>query len=102
VDVALEPTVTTRRTGPGSVRFEVSLGRAPQRQIEPGVDPDTVWVGPGQSVTIGGYTIPGGMLYVGERLAAVNEWRGVEPALINPRLPVDSAQPDRVGEGMPY
>jgi uncharacterized tellurite resistance protein B-like protein len=42
------------------------------------------------------------MLYVGEELNAISEWRGVEPALINPRLQVESAQPDRIGAGLNY
>ncbi len=30
--------------------------------------------------------LPGGMLYVGQKLAAVSEWRGTEPAMIHPGL----------------
>jgi uncharacterized tellurite resistance protein B-like protein len=46
------------------------------------------WVPPGESVTVGGYVLPDGMLYVGQKLAAVSEWRGTEPALIHPGLKV--------------
>lgn len=42
------------------------------------------------------------MLYVGEGLSPVRGLRDVEPALINPRLPVDRANPNRRGEGMSY
>ena len=41
------------------------------------------WIPPGGEVTVAGYTIPGGMFYVGKRLAAINGF-GVEPALIAP------------------
>jgi hypothetical protein len=101
-NVALEPTVTTPLIGPNSLALKLSVGGVAQRSFEPAIDPDSVWVRPGQSVAIGGYTIPNGMVYVGERLAAISEWRGAEPALINPRLPVDTARPDRGGGGMPY
>lgn len=46
------------------------------------------WVPPGQEVTVGPYRIPDGMVYVGERLPAVNRWVGTEPALIRPSLPL--------------
>lgn len=101
-NAALEPTITTRRTGPGSIVLELSLGPARQSAAEPAVDPDSVWVRPGQSVSVGGYTIPNGMLYVGTCLSALTEWRGAEPALIDPRLPVDAVHPDRAGAGMSY
>lgn len=71
-------------------------------KARPTTDPDTVWVPPGRSTTVRGYTIPNGMLYVGEELRAVDQWRGNEPALIDPRLPVDSVHPDLAGEGLHY
>lgn len=37
-----------------------------------------------------------------EHLAGVGPWSGVEPALINPKLPVDRSRPDREGQGMNY
>ncbi|WP_306799795.1 TerB N-terminal domain-containing protein [Corallococcus sp. AS-1-6] len=60
----------------------------------------TTWIPPGQSVEVAGRRIPGGMVYVGDKLAAVNV-PSPEPALINPRLQVAS-RPDRSGEGMNY
>ncbi|WP_282422139.1 TerB N-terminal domain-containing protein [Polyangium sp. 15x6] len=60
------------------------------------------WIPPGQTITIAGYTIDSGMLYVGANLTTVSGYlRGVEPALVNPRLAVD-ALPNRTGDGMPY
>lgn len=91
-----------RSAARAAAQVEASSDVAAQRSIEPAVDPDSVWVRPGQSVAIGGYTIPGGMVYVGQRLAAIHEWRRPEPALINPRLPIDTARPNRSGDGVPY
>jgi len=47
-------------------------------------------------VTVGGYVLPGGMLYVGQTLAAVSEWRGTEPALIHPGLEL-ATDPTAIG-----
>lgn len=60
------------------------------------------WLEPGRPVEVAGYSLPGGMLYVGEGLSPVRELRDVEPALIQPGLPVDRLAPNRTGEGMPY
>jgi tellurite resistance protein len=52
-------------------------------------------------VTVAGYAIPGGMLYIGKGLASVAGY-GIEPALIDPSLPVSRSSPDRSGAGMTY
>jgi hypothetical protein len=58
-----------------------------------------VWVPPGASANIAGQTIAGGLLYVGQYLrSGVGT---IEPALINPVLPVDRRDPDRSGHGLP-
>jgi hypothetical protein len=57
------------------------------------------WVPPGREVTVASYTIPGGMLYVGKRLASV-AGHSTEPALIDISLPVNRSNPNRKGEGM--
>ena len=51
------------------------------------------WVPPGLGTRIAGYDIPGGMIYVGRHLRSMTG--GIEPALINPDLPVaeDSSSP---------
>lgn len=54
----------------------------------------------GESVTVAGYTVPGGLIYVGQGLAAQAET--TEPSLIDPRLPVDVRHPDRSGATMGY
>jgi len=67
-----------------------------------GEPPSAGWVPTGKEVTVAGYRIPGGMIYLGQNLPTIARYGGVEPALIVPRLPVDSAQPDRSGSMMPY
>ncbi|MCZ4491980.1 MAG: hypothetical protein JWP53_911 [Conexibacter sp.] len=61
----------------------------------------TRWVPLGETVEVKGITLHGG-IYVGQNYDAVSEWRGVEPALIDPRLPVDLRRPDLAGERMSY
>lgn len=39
---------------------------------------------------------------MGKQLAAVSEWRGREPALIHPEVPVDLAEGDPEGNWLPY
>lgn len=43
------------------------------------------WIPPGQPAAVGAHAIPGGLIYVGRHLASP---AGVEPALVNPDLPV--------------
>nr|MBA3276522.1 hypothetical protein [Chloroflexia bacterium] len=50
------------------------------------------WIAPGKPVEVHGYLIAGGMLYVGESLSAPTG--GVDPALIDPTLDVDTRRPD--------
>ncbi|MCU1617834.1 MAG: hypothetical protein JWO98_5374, partial [Frankiales bacterium] len=58
------------------------------------------WFGSGEPVSIAGYTIPGGLIYVGRKLAAPQ--RSVEPSMINPNLRVNSRLPDTLGRGLNY
>jgi uncharacterized tellurite resistance protein B-like protein len=65
------------------------------------VSADDCWVPPGRDASVAGYTIHGGMLYVGQGLSSITGLR-VEPALIDPSLPVSRSSPDRTGSGMTY
>src|SRR5262245_61591925 len=60
------------------------------------VNADDCWVPPGRSVTVAGYLIPGGMLYIGTGLSSLSGVR-IEPALIDPSLPVKRSDPDGSG-----
>jgi hypothetical protein len=47
--------------------------------------PDGQWIPPGQAAAAGAHVIPGGLVYLGRRFGPPTS---VEPALINPELPV--------------
>lgn len=74
----------------------------PERQPAP-ESGGSCWISPGQTVNVHGLELPGGMLYVGAGLPGANIGRSsVEPALINPALPIDRLQPDYAGHHMDY
>jgi hypothetical protein len=56
--------------------------------------PHNGWIPAGTGVEVAGLTLPGGMLYVGTELPA-RAGGCPDPALIDPRLPVDLRQPSR-------
>jgi uncharacterized tellurite resistance protein B-like protein len=60
------------------------------------------WVPEGQSSAIQGFAIPRGQFYIGRGLPAIADAGVVEPALIDPALPIDRAAPDRAGALMGY
>src|SRR5216683_878651 len=67
----------------------------PQAATVGAVSRQSHWVSPGQSARVAGYDIPGGFIYIGQHLpSAVGT---IEPALINPALPLGSHEPDRSG-----
>lgn len=57
------------------------------------VDASKFWIPPGQDVTVEGFKIPGGMVYLGAGLASIHGG-GIEPALINPQRVVSRSQAD--------
>jgi tellurite resistance protein len=72
------------------------------KKIYADIDPDTVWVAPGDNVSIMGNEIPGGMLYVGKHLQPAGGYCDVEPSLIIPKLKVNFNNPDIDGSQMDY
>ena len=52
---------------------------------------DTRWVPAGESVTVSGFSLPGGMLYVG---SALGRYDSQEPSLINPKLRIAKSYVD--------
>lgn len=58
------------------------------------------WIPYGQSVTVQGMTLPGGLIYVGPKLKAANG--SIEPALINPQLSVTRTAVDESERMMDY
>jgi uncharacterized tellurite resistance protein B-like protein len=71
---------------------------SPRRRAARGT---AAWIPLSETVMVGGLTIPGGV-YVGDTLAAVSQWGGTEPALIDPSLSVDLRRPDVGGQQMGY
>jgi uncharacterized tellurite resistance protein B-like protein len=59
------------------------------------------WIPAGNETTVAGYSIRGGMVYVGKELSSITGLR-VEPALIDPSLPVNRSRPERSGVGTTY
>ncbi|MEO5331186.1 MAG: TerB N-terminal domain-containing protein [Magnetococcus sp. YQC-5] len=63
------------------------------------------WCPPGSPVQVGNYTIPMGMVYVGQHPHSpftMHQTPSVEPALIQPQLAVHNTQPDRAGLHLTY
>lgn len=59
------------------------------------------WIPAGRTIVVAGRNITGGLLYVGSGLCAATG-DGMEPALVDPALPVDSTRRDTAGESMTY
>ncbi|MHB1091722.1 tellurite resistance TerB family protein [Thiobacillus sp.] len=64
-------------------------------------DGDELWLPAGKSVTVGGYLLNGGLLYVGKGLAGGNGWQ-IESALIDPALPVNQGEDDYTARKLDY
>ena len=62
---------------------------------------NATWIPPGKDVVVAGTALRGGLLYVGSGLASVSG-ETVEPALIDPALPVNTRNPDWQGQSMGY
>ena len=76
------------------MQFEVHVSGGSQESTpkSAGEELPTVWVRPGQSVTVQGLCLSGGMLYVGNTLMASDG--GIEPAQIDPTLEVEQQPVD--------
>ena len=85
------------------LRVSLSFRDEVQRDNKtPIVEADKVWIPQGQSVSILGYKIDSGLIYVGEGLSSVRDNYSLEPALINPKLKTNRASPDYPGSSMTY
>ncbi len=76
--------------------FSEGFGPAPQ------IDVARAWYPPGSSCVVAGRQLQGGLLYVGTGLPAVASFSDVEPALIDPTLPVQFDRLDWTGEEIGY
>ena len=61
---------------------------------------DTTWVPAGEPLTISGFSIPGGMLYVGS--TSGSRYEDQEPSLINSKLQIAKTYVDLEERLMPY
>ncbi len=91
----LNESYTTSMGKNGNISTEITTlyGGVYKDKLQVRGHPSTVqdcWVPPGNAVTIKGYEISGGMLYVGKNLLTISEWGGIEPALIDPSLAIDN------------
>lgn len=59
------------------------------------------WLPKGHPITVAGYSLPDGLVYVGDSLHSVSGY-AQEPALIQPSSPVFRSSPNRSGEGIGY
>lgn len=96
---AAAPRVSRRGGDDASFTVTISVGNAVERRRKPD---NARWIGAAEQVAVAGYSIQGGLLYVGQHLNPVGGWRDVEPALLNPALPIDDDNCDWTGAQMPY
>jgi len=97
---ALKIEVTTNYSRPQESSYE-QYDSAIYGASAQSVPPDSVWIPQGQTVSIQGYPISGGLIYSGTGLKNFRGW-GPEPALIDPTLPIDRNNPDKEGTNMSY
>jgi uncharacterized tellurite resistance protein B-like protein len=92
-------TIAPRPARPPATSPPSSLPSTPPPTRRPA--PGHAWVPLGQAVAVSGMTLPGGLLYLGTGMLDA-AGIAIEPALIDPRLPVDVRNPDWQGESMGY
>ncbi len=88
------------KVGGRSAMKSMSIPTAPARKQSAPSQPGR-WVEPHETVQIGKLSIPGGMIYVGCQLPKTSGY-GTENCLVDPTLPVASADPDTAGQTMTY
>ena len=100
------PRESQEPAGDDTIRIEISMSAdtnarrgATTRDLTS--DFNSFWHPARHTITVQGYSIDGGLLYVGQNLAAAEGYL-IEPALIDPNLKVDEERPARDGTGMDY
>lgn len=105
------PSVSERRSRNTSADFtmEVSIGSGSEVSVGSQLDEEEMadqsskaWVPPGEGVSINGYEVPDGMVYVGTDLSSVDGFHGTDACLIDPTLDVDASKSDPEGTRMSY
>lgn len=102
------PPTSNSRADPGTNRVSVTVsysGKSNRPRLGKSErlskDFQRYWVRSGQSIAFGGHALDCGLLYVGKGLAASNGYQ-IEPALIDPKLHIDTRNPAHDGAGMGY
>ena len=97
---ATKSTRSGRATSRG--RRQASTAPVQRRNRGPASRRAAAWVPPGESVAVQGRRIDDGMVYVGSGLRGISQYMPMEPALIDPTLPVEDRNPDVDGQYMGY
>lgn len=91
-----------RRAITGAPPAQATPAAAPPRPVKTRQQAGGItWVPAGQPLQVSGQTIAGGLLYLGSR-APSGDGQSIEPALIDPALPVLWKRPDLAGASMGY
>ena len=88
----------------GSSRVVARLDAARALAVEAPapIDVTAVWIPFGQPARAGAVTIAGGGIYFGRGLRAIGRYWQPEPALVDPSLPTNFAEPDWLGSDLTY
>lgn len=104
-----QPSESRSGSGSAGLTMEVSVNSEGGISVGSQLDDEAMydqsantWVPPGQSVSVNGYDIPSGMVYVGTELSSVQEYQGTDASLIDPTLDVDASQLDPEGTRTSY
>ncbi|MDB6094607.1 MAG: hypothetical protein JWM32_2169 [Verrucomicrobia bacterium] len=85
------PARTYQITGRPSFKIDVSLSQSSVQQAPTfSATSAECWIPMGRTTSVGGFKLTGGLLYVGQDLGAIHG-RSLEPALIDPELPLNLA-----------
>ena len=87
-----------------TLRVEVSEPNSysnTKNQFDSPIGPPAKWYGPSMNVTVKGYNIPGGLIYVGSNLPDNYGYQN-DACLINPELDVIAAEPWEAEDKMDY
>lgn len=85
-----EPVHTIPKASSRGITIEVRIGDRPLSDGYKGASEKAAdcWIPANNTKSVAGYSIPGGLIYLGQKLRSVNQ-QTFEPALIDPSLPVD-------------
>lgn len=87
------------QVGSGSYRVVIEQGYREPEPVRTDLDhiraSRSAWVPPGASVEVAGFEVRSGLVYVARAMPAIDQWSPVDPALIDPSLPVSKGGAQR-------